>query len=65
MVSAWLISCHSGVLTEVVEHVLKDEEESDLRGHSFPRGERNLPGGHANGLCHRVEEPDLNEACYS
>ena len=46
--------------TEEVEHVLKDEEESDLGCELLQGGERNLPGSHAEEFCHRVEKPDLN-----
>ena len=46
---------------EEVEHVLKDEEECDLQELLLPWGEGHLPGGHAERLSHRVEEPDLHE----
>ena len=44
---------------EEVEHVLKDKEESDLGSELIQGGERNLPGSHAEELCHGVEKPDL------
>ena len=46
---------------EEVEHVLEDEEERDLQELLLPRGEGHLPGGHAERLSHRVEEPDVHE----
>ena len=42
-----------------MEHVLKHEEEQDLRDDVLPGGERHLPGRHAEHFCHGVEEPDL------
>jgi len=38
------------LVSKVVEHILKDKEESDLGEEGSPRGERNLPGGHAEEL---------------
>ena len=45
--------------TEVVEHVLENKEECELREHGLPRRERHLPSAHAKGLSDRVEEEDL------
>lgn len=42
----------------VVEHVLKDEEEGDLRGHEPWRAEGHLVGRHAKVAADGVEEPD-------
>ena len=44
---------------EVVEHVLEDEKGRNLGNHGLPRGEGDLPGVHAEGLSHGVEEEDL------
>ena len=48
-------------LTKIVEHVLKDEEESNLGNDGLQGGEGDLPCRHAEELSHRVEEPDLGE----
>ena len=45
--------------TEIVEHVLEDKEECELRKHSLPRRERHLPSAHAKILSDGVEEEDL------
>jgi hypothetical protein len=42
--------------TEIVEHVLEEKEECELREHDFPRWERHLPSAHAKRLSDRVEE---------
>jgi hypothetical protein len=46
-------------LTEVVEHVLEDEEERQLRELRLPAGEWHLPCLEADSLSNRVEHPDL------
>jgi hypothetical protein len=45
--------------TEIVEHVLEDKEECELREHSLPRRERHLPSAHSKSFSDRVEEEDL------
>lgn len=45
--------------TKVVEHVLEEEEESNLARHELPAGEGHLPCRHANGLSQWVEQPNL------
>ena len=49
--------------TKVVESVLENKEEHDLGDDGCPAREGHLPGGHAEVLSHRVEEPDLRELC--
>ena len=45
--------------TEIVEHVLEEKEECELREHGLPWRERHLPSAHAKRLCDGVEEEDL------
>jgi hypothetical protein len=45
--------------TEIVEHVLEEKEECELREHGLPRRERHLPSAHAKVLSDGVEEEDL------
>jgi hypothetical protein len=47
--------------TEIVEHVLEEKEESELREHGLPRRERHLPSAHAKGLSDGMEEEDLRQ----
>jgi hypothetical protein len=48
------------IRTEIVEHVLEDKEECELRDHDLPRRERHLPSAHAKGFSNGVEEEDLS-----
>jgi len=45
--------------TEVMEHVLEDKEEGELREHGLPRWEGHLPCTHAKGLSDGVKEEYL------
>lgn len=49
------------LVREEVERILEDEEQRNLAGYGSPVGERYLPSCHSNGLCERVEEPDLHK----
>jgi hypothetical protein len=45
--------------TNVMEEILEDKEQDNLRDHSPRWGERYLPCAHAKGFSSRVEKPDL------
>jgi hypothetical protein len=47
--------------TEIVEHVLENEEKRKLWEHELPRRERHLPSAHAKGFSDRVEQEDLSK----
>ncbi len=49
-----------GLVGEVVEEVLEDEEEEDLCGHFFQRREGDLPCRETEEFCKRVEKVNLN-----
>jgi hypothetical protein len=51
--------------TEVVEHVLKHEEEGKLRELRLPTGEGHLPCRKSECLAEGVEQPDLDTKCQS
>jgi len=50
--------CVEELMGEIVEHVLEEKEECELRDHGLPRWERHLPSAHAKGLSDGVEEED-------
>jgi hypothetical protein len=47
--------------TEIVEHVLENEEKRKLWEHGLPGRERHLPSAHAEGFSDRMEQEDLSK----
>jgi hypothetical protein len=47
--------------TEIVEHVLENEEKRKLWDHGLPSRERHLPSAHAKGFSDRMEQEDLSK----